>query len=150
MNVIVLLRSVFRSLGKALREDPQVRRLLESHPRLTSFIGGRLRRDQRFGLGLTIGLSVALVFLYFFANILEDLANNDPLIRADLRVSALVQTVRNPRLTKVMIFLTDMGRWQTILPARSRSSLSPRRRRRSKKGTSSCRWLAPAERRNEA
>lgn len=115
MSLMTLLRSVLHSIGRAVSSDPEVRRLLDEHPRLIRFVRNRLRPDYRFGLWLTFGLSIALVFLYFFANILEDLANNDPLIRADLRVSALIQMFRTPELTKAMVFFTDLGRWQTLL-----------------------------------
>ena len=109
-----LIRSVLRSIGRAIAHDPEVRRLVERHPRFFHFLRERLRPNERFGLALTVGLSVALVLLYFFASVLEDVASNDTLVRADLRVNALVQMFRTPGVTQVMVFLTDLGRWQTI------------------------------------
>jgi membrane-associated phospholipid phosphatase len=62
-----------------------------------------------------VGLCVASLFSLLFARILSDLSTNTSLIRADLRLSTLVQSFRTPAFTRVMIFATDLGRWQGIV-----------------------------------
>lgn len=66
------------------------------------------------GLRIAAGLIVATVGSLVFVQLLSDLANQTPLIRADLRVSSLVQVFRTPAVTRVMIVATDLGRWQSI------------------------------------
>ena len=63
---------------------------------------------------IAAGLGVATVCSLFFARLLSGLEYQTPLIRADLRISSLVQIFRTPAVTRVMIFATDLGRWQGI------------------------------------
>jgi undecaprenyl-diphosphatase len=106
---------VARSFGNAIREDPEVKRFREAHSRLIGFIGNRFRRDYAFGLTLTIGLLITFVFLSIFAGIVQDLIATDPLVRADLRVLTLIQTLRSPALDQVMLFMTYLGNAQIVL-----------------------------------
>jgi undecaprenyl-diphosphatase len=109
-----LFRSVARSIGIAIRGDPEVQRFREDS-RLIRFVGNRFRRDYPLGLNLTIGVLVTLVFLSIFAGIVQDLIAKDPLVRADLRVLSLVQTLRSPVLDQVMLFITYLGNAQIVL-----------------------------------
>ena len=71
-------------------------------------------RQWAVGVRIALGLLVAMVSSFLFARVLSALQNQTALIRADLRVSALVQTLRTPALTRAMVFVTDLGRWQGI------------------------------------
>ncbi len=64
---------------------------------------------------VAIGLAAATLCSVLFARIVTDLGDNSALIRTDLRISNLVQTFRTPGFTRVMVFATDLGRWQGIL-----------------------------------
>ncbi len=73
------------------------------------------QRHWAVAVRIAVGLLVAAVCSFLFARVLSALENQTALIRADLRVSALVQTFRTPALTKAMVFITDLGRWQGIV-----------------------------------
>jgi undecaprenyl-diphosphatase len=77
--------------------------------------GDSSRDHRRFLLLLVLRLSVLIIFLLLFARIAGDLARNTGVIRADLQLSNLVQGLRTPGMTRVMIFVSDLGRWQTIV-----------------------------------
>lgn len=79
---------------------------------------------------VAVGLAVATLCSVLFARILTDLSNDSALIRADLRVSNLVQTFRSASFTRVMVFATDLGRWQGILAGAIAVSLVLALRRR--------------------
>jgi membrane-associated phospholipid phosphatase len=113
--VLPLIRSLARSIGNAIRNDPEVMRLLAFHPRAVRFITDRFRRDHAFGLNLTLGLAVTLGFLIAFGGIVQDLIAGDPLVRSDLRVLSLVQTLRSPILDQAMLFITYLGNAQIVL-----------------------------------
>ncbi len=82
-----------------------------SYPRFFNFL---LSLSTREGLPVALGIFIAAgCWLSFFA-IAEDYINGDPLVRADLRLSSFVQTLREPAYNQVMLFLTDLGNWQVI------------------------------------
>lgn len=72
------------------------------------------RDHRKLVLTLVNRLGVLLIFLLLFARVAEDLSRKTPLIRADLRLSNLAQSARSPGLTRVMVFVSDLGRWQTL------------------------------------
>ncbi len=72
------------------------------------------RDHRKLILTLVNRLGVLLIFLLLFARVAEDLSRKTSLIRADLRVSNLVQSARTPGATRVMVFVSDLGRWQTL------------------------------------
>jgi len=58
---------------------------------------------------LILGLAV------FFAKILEDIITNDPLVRMDVALNALIQGFRSPLGDQIMVTLTLMGDMTTVL-----------------------------------
>jgi membrane-associated phospholipid phosphatase len=108
------LRSVFNSVGTAIRQDPEVGRLLAAHPRLARFISNRLSPREPFGLRLTVGVVLGWIFLSLFFGVLRALFEHEPLVLADLRVLSLVQIFRSPNLDRVMLFITYLGNWEIV------------------------------------
>lgn len=109
-----LLKSVIKSINRGIANDPEVRKLLERHPRLARFLGRRFSPNEKFGLHLTVGAIVTTVFVFFFFGVLEDYFGRDPLIRADLRIVNLVQIFRTPGFNSAMLFITYLGMWQIV------------------------------------
>ncbi len=72
------------------------------------------RDHRKLVFTLVNRLGVLLIFLLLFARVAEDPSRKTSLIRADLRVSNLVQSGRTPGATRVMVFLSDLRRWQTL------------------------------------
>jgi undecaprenyl-diphosphatase len=72
------------------------------------------RDHRKFVLSLVFRLGVLSIFLLLFARVADDLSRNTALIRADLRISNLVQSTRTPAATRAMVFVSDLGRWQTL------------------------------------
>ncbi|PIT94036.1 hypothetical protein COU00_01065 [Candidatus Falkowbacteria bacterium CG10_big_fil_rev_8_21_14_0_10_43_11] len=112
---IKFVKSVVKSAGRGVSGDPEVRKVLARYPRFFGFIKRRLTPDEKFGLILTLGTIFALIFIFLFFAICRDLIGNDPLVAADLRIINLVQIFRHPVLNQVMLFITYLGNWQTIL-----------------------------------
>ncbi|MHB8841589.1 MAG: LssY C-terminal domain-containing protein [Candidatus Aquicultor sp.] len=109
-----LIKSVTKSIVKAVREDPEVKKLVARHPGFFSFLQRRTDPDAVFGLNLTIGVVVTAFFIFLFLGVAQDLIGRDPLVRADLRVVNLVQIFRTPSFSKVMLFITYLGKGQVI------------------------------------
>jgi len=110
-----LFKSIITSIGRGIYYDPEVQKILARHPRLFHFIRKRLTPDEKFGLYLTLGVFITLIFMFLFFGVLEDLVSHDPLVQADLRIVNVVQIFRNPTFNKVMLFITYLGKWQIVL-----------------------------------
>lgn len=109
-----LVRSIARSISVAIRHDPEVERLIASHPRTWSFLSQRLDRSAPLGLRLTIGAAISGLLLFLFFGVVEDLVTRDPLVEADLRIVSLVQMFRAPAFDNIMLFFTYLGNWQIV------------------------------------
>ncbi len=109
-----LFRSLAHSIGASIRHDPELERLITTHPRTCRFFAKRFDRKEPFGLRLTIGASISGIFLFLFFGVVEDLVSRDPLIEADLRIVSLVQMFRAPAFDNVMVFFTYLGNWQIV------------------------------------
>ncbi|MDQ6893108.1 MAG: LssY C-terminal domain-containing protein [Acidobacteriota bacterium] len=59
-------------------------------------------------------LGILSIFLLLFARVADDLSRKTGLVRADLQLSNLVQSTRTPGATRAMVFVSDLGRWQTM------------------------------------
>jgi undecaprenyl-diphosphatase len=109
------VKSIIKSASKGVAYDPEVQKVVARFPRFFGFIKKRLTPDERFGLILTLGTSLTLIFVFLFFAICQDLIGNDPLIAADLRIINLIQIFRHPILNKIMLFITYLGNWQIVL-----------------------------------
>ena len=109
-----LIKSVAKSIRTTVANDPEVDKFVVRHSKLFGFIKKRLDPDAKFGLNLTIGIAIALLFLYFFFGIIWDIIGNDAIARSDIRIINLLQIFRTPNFTKTMLFITYLGNWQVV------------------------------------
>ncbi|MDP3948040.1 MAG: LssY C-terminal domain-containing protein [bacterium] len=110
-----LLKSISKSIGRALADDPGVRSLVTRYPRLFAFIRRRFTPDEKFGLYLTIGGLASGVFMLLFFGVVEDFMGQDVLIQSDLRIINLLQIFRTPLFSAAMLFVTYLGTWQIVV-----------------------------------
>ncbi len=108
-------RSVLRSAWKGIREDPELRRWRERHPRFLAYVRRRLSPDEKFGLNLTVGLAIVVFFAYLFLGVAQDLIAQEAVYLADYRILNLLQIFRSPRFSQTMLFITYLGGWPAIL-----------------------------------
>jgi len=113
------IKSAAKSAGKGIKEgiknDPEIRRAIKRYPRTFDFLKKRLTPDEKFGLYLTIGVTISAIFTYLFFTILEDFFNQDILIISDIRIINIVKDFRNPALNREMLFLTYLAKTQVIV-----------------------------------
>lgn len=102
-------KSAVKSAFRAIRRDPEVRKVINRFPRFFKFVKKRLTPDEKFGLYLTIGIIISAVFIYLFLNILLGLFTQDLLVMSDLRVINIAVTYRTPALNHFMFFITTLG-----------------------------------------
>lgn len=112
--VKTIIKSVTKSIGHGLKNDPELQRIKNRHPRIYRFIKKRLTPNEKYGLYLTIGSLITLFFIYTFFGILQDYIGQDPLARADLRIINLISHFRTPSLNHFMLFITYLAKGEII------------------------------------
>ncbi len=106
--------SILKSAGRGIMNDPEVRRVVGKYPRLAQFLKRRLTPDERFGLSLTLGFSSALLFILLFFHIVDALADQAVIAQTDVRILNLVQIFRSDWGNQVMLFVTYLGKGETV------------------------------------
>src|SRR3989344_6174435 len=104
-----LPKSIIKSTGKAIKEDPEVNRLRNKFPNISRFVKQRLSPDEKFGLYLTIGIIISFIFTFLFFSVVNSLEKQKPLIQADSRIINLFESIRAPELNDIMLFITYLG-----------------------------------------
>ncbi len=110
-----LPKSIINSTGKAIYHDPEIKKITAKHPKISRFIKQRLTPDQKFGLYLTIGMIISLIFVYLFISVLESLIQEESLYQADSRIINLLQVLRTPAINKLMAFITYLGEGSIVI-----------------------------------
>src|SRR5919107_3892010 len=98
----------------AVLSSPPVARLISRYERQLAWLLRRLAPGQYLGLHLTVGLLAAAGCLWLFGGVVEDLLNNDPLVRFDQTVETLLHDRATPALTAFFLVITALGSLETI------------------------------------
>ncbi len=112
---MVLHFSLVSRITAALRASRACRWLTSNYPKTAAFLARRLCWSDPLGLKITLGFAAGGLCLFAFFGIVQDLIATDPLIRSDLRVITLLQTLRSSRFTAAMAFFTYLGNWQIVV-----------------------------------
>lgn len=107
-------KSVIKSIGRGIANDPEVQKLAGRFPRTFGFIRKRFTADEKFGLHLTLGIIFTFIFVFFFFGILQDYIGRESLVQADIRIISLVQIFRTPFFNNAMLLITYIGRWEVV------------------------------------
>lgn len=113
--MLKFLKSVLGSIVTAVKDNPDVKRIVKRHPKLFSFLKRRTNPNTVFGLFMTIGFLISLYFLYLFFGLAYDLVGNNILIQSDLRIVNLLQIFRTPAFSKFSLFVTYFGKGIIII-----------------------------------
>ncbi len=106
---------LLKKIGKDTGDYFHSKKIHKKFPKISKFIGKRFNPKEKYGLYLSIGIIISLLFLFNFTNILLGIKNKDVLFQSDLRIINLVQAFQSPSLNKFFLFITDIGEWQTIV-----------------------------------
>ena len=107
--------SVRRSMGRAVRDNPDVRAFLVRHPRVVRLAAGRLSRGSFMGLPLTMLAAAFGYFLVLYAESTLDFVSQGPLAQADLRIANLFASLRDPTLVRIFTAITTLGHWRVVI-----------------------------------
>jgi undecaprenyl-diphosphatase len=106
--------SVLRSVGTAIRDNPEVRSLVARHPKLFGFLAARASTETFRGLPATL---LGLTFLYFiglYAELALEVVDRGPIVEADTRLSNLLYAFRDDALVRFFTIVSGFGQWRAI------------------------------------
>ncbi len=110
-----LAGSVSRSIGEAIRDNPDVAAWSACHPRLIRFLKQRTDTSRIRGLPITlIALSMGYV-LILFGGMVEDLLLKEAVVASDLRVDRLIASFRTPLLNHLFYGITTLGNSAVVI-----------------------------------
>jgi len=115
--VRTVLKSVVKSVGHGIKNDPEVKRIYNRYPKFFGFIKKRLTPNEKYGLYLTIGSLITLFFIYLFFEVVGSYIGQESLIQADLRIINLISHFRTPSLNQFMLFITYLAQGEIIAVA---------------------------------
>jgi len=107
--------SVLRSVGLAIKDNPDVRDLVGRHPALFRFMADRLSREAFTGLPVTILAAAFGYFLLLYAGSTLDFVTQNQIVAADVRVANLLSAFRDPGLVQFFTLVTAFGSWKVII-----------------------------------
>ncbi|MCX8227199.1 MAG: bifunctional DedA family/phosphatase PAP2 family protein, partial [Sulfitobacter sp.] len=113
-KALPLFISVLRSVGLAIRDNPDVRALVARHPILFRFLSERVSRESFAGLPVTILASALVYFLFLYAGSTLDFVRQSQIVAADVRVASLLSAFRDPALVRFFTVVTAFGYWKVI------------------------------------
>ncbi len=108
------IKSIIKSISKAIYHDPEMQKLFDRFPRTFHFVKKRFTPDEEFGLRLTIGAIFVVIFIFLFYKIVDSFIDHTVLVQSDLRIINLVQIFRSPLLNNLMLFFTYLGKWEIV------------------------------------
>lgn len=112
-----IIKSVIKSVGHGIKNDPEVQRVRQKYPKFFNFIKKRLTSEEKYGLYLTTGIVVTFFFVFLFFGIIQDYIGQETLIRADLRIINLISNFRTSSLNQPMLFITYLAKGEIITVA---------------------------------
>ena len=107
--------SVLRSVGQAIRDNPDVRRLVSRNPAAFQFLANRFSRARFSGLPITVMGSAFAYFLLLYANSTLDFVTQGQIVQTDIRIANLLAAFRDPSLVRFFTIVTAFGSWRIVL-----------------------------------
>jgi len=112
--MVKVLKSFIKSITTGLKNDPEINKFRDKHPKLCHFFKKRFTTDEKYGLYLTFGTIFTLIFIYIFFGITRDYIGQENIIQFDLRVINLFATLRHSSLNQQMLFITYLAKGEVI------------------------------------
>ena len=84
------------------------------YQKTSNFLKKRFKRDEFWGLTLTILVVAFLYILFLFSGIIEDLINQDAIVLADTRIENLLYAFRSPKYIHLFLWITAWGIWPIV------------------------------------
>ncbi len=110
-----ILGSILISAWIGIQTNPYVKRVRRIKSPIYKWVTARLNPKNPYGLVLTVGVVIAVVFFIGFSRISQDVWFHEPLTKIDARVVNLMPSIRTPLQTSFFRFVTFTAEILSIL-----------------------------------
>jgi len=114
MRILRIISSVAHSIGSAITNDPEIKKIVAYNPKFFAFIKKRIAPDEMFGLHLTIGALITTFFVFFFFGIIRQFIGNESILESDISIVNFLQLLRHDGVDPLMVLFSTLGRWSII------------------------------------
>ncbi|MBI5370310.1 bifunctional DedA family/phosphatase PAP2 family protein [Candidatus Uhrbacteria bacterium] len=109
-----LLKSLFASIIRAIKNDAEVKKFVQAHPALMKFLHTRLQMKTFTGLPLTLLIFAAIYVAGLYIGLIEDVLRSEPIVNADVRIGNILYFLRDKNLTNLFFHVTQIGEWKLL------------------------------------
>jgi membrane protein DedA with SNARE-associated domain/membrane-associated phospholipid phosphatase len=110
-----MAKSVFRSMGVAILENPEVHGFLERYPAFSRFMRRRFNRKRFSGLSLTLFTIAAIYLIFLLSGVVEGVVTAEPIISVDARVANLMFAFRDAGFIRAFLWITLLARRDVVI-----------------------------------
>jgi hypothetical protein len=110
-----ILESILLSAWGGILTNPYIKRLRKTKTPLSKWLTSRLDLKNPYGLLLTVGIAVSLLFFIGFSSILQGVWFHGPLTKVDSRVINLMPSIRTQLQTSFFRFVTFTANPESVL-----------------------------------
>ena len=114
IQILSFLISIWHSIKQAIVDNSNVQKLVKKHASLFTFLKRRLDKSKFFGLPATLLMLAFIYTISLFVGIIKDVVTADVIVSADIRIANLLAVFRNAEITKFLLWITLLGKWQVI------------------------------------
>lgn len=114
-KIFRFLLSISRSIGEAITENPDVKKLKAKHKLIFKFFKNRLNKGNLYGLPLTFLTLAFLYVLLLFGGVVEEILTSDLVLGTDIRVANVLVILRDIELTRFFLWITLLGKAQVVI-----------------------------------
>lgn len=107
--------AIAQSIKKTVINNEHAALWMQNHSRGLTFLRARLDTTAFSGITLSILFLAFVYVLALFAGVVEDLITSDPIVAADIRMANLFFAYRTDALTKIVTWITLLGKSQVVL-----------------------------------
>lgn len=107
--------SVANSMLKAAGENPDMRRWITRHPRLSRLLFNRVDTSHFFGLTATLLSAAFLYILFIWVGTVFDFLMTDAIRQIDMRLANLIHAFWTPELLRIFTLITTLGGARVIV-----------------------------------
>ncbi|NTV55089.1 MAG: phosphatase PAP2 family protein [Candidatus Moranbacteria bacterium] len=110
-----MTKSVFRSMGRAVMENPEVHGFLDRHPIFARFMRRRFDRKRFSGLPLTLFSIAAIYLIFLLSGVVEGVVTAEPIVSVDARVANLMFAFRDAGFVRGFLWITLLARRDVVI-----------------------------------
>ncbi|MFA5995867.1 MAG: LssY C-terminal domain-containing protein [Patescibacteria group bacterium] len=114
-RLLFISQSLSLSVWQAIRQNPDIQRWYQRHPRLIRLILNRFKLNKFSGLFLTLLIMLFIYILVLFFGVVKQVITSDFVTATDAGLENLLYVFRNHTAIQVMLWFTLLGKTDIVI-----------------------------------